>query len=325
MFEDSTRLKYVPLSTMARPAGGGVTTIELPKTGILLGIIIPITVVIGGTVNTPNPLGNMAAIRNIQVRLNAGYTIFDMSGASYFELLCEVIQDNYNMNVYNDARLAVSTGTKVLDVFIPVSLNTRDQIGMLMLQNMQTFGQLSINWETDLTLGGSTATVTSGSATPLAVICEVPSDIKDYPNLDTLHQMLEDQKAIAVSGNDDHQIKIGGTIVGQYYFTGAVAWSNAELRLQQSNILATLSVAQHRVLFALLTSRDINLTGGAITGADKRIFLDFGGSDGLGQFGSIRDYINTIALTSIFTRITYTAATTLYALTRQILNIATNG
>lgn len=324
MFEDSTRLKYVPLGTMTRPTGGGVSSLELPKAGILLGICIPISVVIAGTVNTPNPLGTSTVIRNIQLRLNAGYTIFDMSGVSYYNLLSELIQDNYNMNIYNDSRSAVSTGTKTLDVFIPVSLNTRDQVGLLMLQNMQTFAQLNITWENEITVGGSTATITSGTATPMAIICEVPASRADMPNLDTLHQVLEEQKGITGAISDDHQIKIGGTIVGQYYFTGAVAWSNAELRLQQSNIIATMTPAQHRVLFAVLTSRDVTLAG-VITGTDKRIFLDFGGSDGLGQFGSIRDYIDTIELTSIFTRITYAGATTLFALTRQILNIANNG
>ena len=319
-FVEKTRVKFVPVTTLTRPVtGGGVTQIELPKTGILIGILCPITIVVGGTVNTPNALGVATAIKRVVLRLNAGHVIFDMSGVSYFNLLAEMIQDNYNMDIYNNSRAAVSTGTKVLDIFIPVAENTRDEIGLLMLQNMQTFATLSIEWESEITVGGTTATITSGSCTPVLMLAEVPAEESDLPSLDVIHQILEEQAAISAAGAYDHQIAIGGTLVGEYYYLAA-GWTQAQLRLQNSNIIADLTPAQHRMLFLLTTSRDVTLVG-AVTGTDKRIFWDFAGTDGLGQFGSIRDYINTLALTSIFTRITAVGATTLFSLRRQLLNV----
>jgi len=318
-FVDKTRVKFVPVSTLTRPSGGGSSSIELPKTGILMGIIVPITIVIGGVVNTPNALGISTAIKRIVLRLNAGHTIFDISGVGYFNLLSEMLQDNYNFNSYNDSRSAVSTGTKTLDIFIPVAENTRDEIGLVMLQNMQTFATLTIDWENEVTVGGNTATITSGIATPMLMLAEVPADNKDLPALDTIHQVQEEQAAIAAAGEYDHQIAIGATLVGMYYFL-ASGYTRAQLRLQNSNIIADLTPAQHRLLFLLCTSRDVTLAG-VLTGTDKRLFWDFAGTDGLGQFGSVRDYVNTLALTSIFTRITAVGATTLYSVRRQILNV----
>ena len=319
-FVEKTRVKYVPTSTLTRPSGGGVTQIELPKTGILMGVFLPITVVVGGTVNTPNALGMATAIKRVVLKINAGQTIIDCSGVSYFYNLAEYIQDNYNMNIYNDARNAVSTGTKTLDIFIPVAENTRDEIGLLMLQNMQTFVTLTIEWENEITVGGSTATITSGSASPVLMLAEVPVNDADLPNLDVIHQVQEEQAAIAAAGDYDHQISIGGTLVGVYYLLAA-GWTRAQLRLQQSNVIADITPAQHRLLFLLNTSRDVTLSG-ALSGTDKRLHWDLAGSDGMGQFGSIRDYINTLALTSIFTRITAVGATTLYSLRRQLVNVA---
>lgn len=320
-FVNNTRLKLIKGSVMSRPTGGGQTQIELPKTGILAGIIIPVSVAISGTLSAPNANGIASVIKRIQLKINAGQTIFDISGAGYFYLLDEMMQDNYLLPSYSDARSAVTTGTKNLDIFLPVALNTRDEIGLIMLQNMQTFATLMIDWEADATV--ATGATITGTASPLFITFEVPSSPKDYPNLSTIHQVQEEQIAISAAGDFDHHIPIGATLVGQYYLF-ATAWTNAQLRLQNSNVVADITPEQHRILFQLTTSRD-PLLSGAITGSNKRLFWDFSGTDGLGQFGSVRDWVNTGALTDIMTRLTASAAGTLYAVRRQILNIVPNG
>jgi hypothetical protein len=307
------------MTVQTRPTGGGVSSGELPKSGILMGIIVPVSITVGGTVNTPNALGMAAAIKRIVLRLNAGQTVFDVSGVAYFNLLSEFMQDNYNLANYGAGRTAVSATSFVLDFFIPVAANTRDEVGLIVLQNLQTFATLSIEWETELVVGGSTATITAGSASPLLMLCEVPNLDEDMPPDDVIHQLLEEQFVIAGAGFYDHRIPIGATLEGMYYLIPA-GWTTIELRLQGSNVLATLTPAQHRMLFDLTTSRDANLTG-VITGFDKRAFWDFAGTDGLGQFGSVRDFVNTQNLTDIFTRINMVGATTLYALRRQLVRL----
>jgi hypothetical protein len=316
-FVNNTRVKFVPTTSMVRPVGGGTTQIELPKTGILMGILLPISVTLSGTLTVPNALGLASCIKRVVVKINAGHTLIDISGAGYAYLLSNFIQDNFNMAIYSDAKSAVTTGTKVLDMFLPIALNTRDEIGLLMLQNMQTFATLTIDWEADATV--ATGATITGTATPVLMLAEVPTNPADLPAFDTIHQIQEEQAAVAAAGDFDHRIAIGATLAGMYYLL-PVGYTRAQLRLQNSNVIADLTPAQHRLLWLLTTSRDVTLSG-ALSGADKILAWDFAGTDGLGQFGSVRDFVNTLALTDIFSRITAVGASTLYSVRRQILSL----
>lgn len=316
-FVDNTRLKLVKTQTMTRPVGGGQTFVELPKAGILMGILIPISVTIAGTLTVPNADGLASVIKRIRLQINAGQVIFDISGRGYFYLLSQMIQDNYNMAIYTNALAAVTAATFNLDIFIPVALNTRDEIGLIMLQSLQTFATLVIDWEADTTV--ATGATITGTASPELMIFEVPSDKADMPRLNTIHQVLEETVAISAAGDYDHHIPIGATLVGEYYLIPA-GYSNCQLRLQSSNVIEDFTPQQHRLFYLLVTSRDLTLAG-AYTGFLNRIFLDFAGSDGLGQFGSVRDLINTGALSDIVTRITMVGATTLTAVRRQIVQL----
>lgn len=314
-FETNTRLKIVPIGTMTKPTGGGITSLDLPKAGILAGLLIPIRVTTSGTLGTPNALGMASVINRLVLRVNAGQTLIDVSGIALYYLMQEMLQDNYAP--YNVGKNAVTiAANQVMDVFVPVALNMRDEYGLIMLQNDATLVNLSITWEQDSVVT-STGVVTA-TASPAMVIFESPSDQKDLPMFDTVHQMLEEQITLSSAQTYDHQIARGGILIGQYYVVPA-GFTDVEFRLQQSNVIEKMSAAQHRTRYWLTTGKDANLSGTVITGEDKRIFLDWAGSDGLGQFGTTRDVVNTGLLTSIFTRITTAGATTLYSLRRQLL------
>lgn len=318
-FADNTRLKMLQMAVQTRPTGGGSTYVELPKAGILMAVILPITVTFAGTLSVLNPLGCAAAIKRIIIKTNSGHNLVDISGAGYHYLLAEFLQDNYNFQSYTDGRLAVTTGTKTLDMFLPIALNSRDEIGLIMLQNMQTVVSMEIQWETDTNLATG-MTVSAATASPNLLVFEVPSDKEALPNFDTVQQFIEETVVISAASQQNHQIAIGATYFGIYYLIPA-GWTAAQLILQQTNVVYDLTPAQHRIWFMLLTSRDVNMTGTAITGSDKRLFWDLAGSDGLGQFGTVRDTINSEALTSFFSRITYVGATNALALRRQVVRV----
>lgn len=318
-FADNTRLKHIPLAVQTRPTGGGSTIVELPKTGILMGIMLPIGLTIAGTLSAPNALGLASCIKRIIVRTNSGHTLIDISGAGYHWLLADFIQDNYLMNSYTDARLAVTTGTKNLDMFLPIALNSRDEIGLIMLQNMQTVVTLEIQWEADATVATG-ATISAATASPNLLVFEVPSNEEALPDFDTIQQIVEETQSVVGAIDFIHNIAIGATYFGVYYLIPA-GFTRSQLILQQTNIVYDLTPSQHRIWFMLLTSRDCNLSGGAITGSDKRLLWDFAGSDGLGQFGTVRDTINSEALTSFFTRVTVVGSTTMQVVRRQVVRI----
>ena len=99
------------------------------------------------------------------------------------------------------------------------------------------------------------------------------------------------------------------------------AYTQARLRTQQSIYLADHAPNDQRAIFNNLNNqgRDLNLVGTAVTGFNNRVFWDLMGTDGLGSFGTVRDVINSAALTDLASIITATGVGTLFSIRRQLI------
>ena len=69
-FETSTRLKYIKLPVQTRPVGGGATSVDLPRSGLLGRIYLQINVTIAGGLSAPNVNGVPSCIRRVRLTLN---------------------------------------------------------------------------------------------------------------------------------------------------------------------------------------------------------------------------------------------------------------
>jgi len=325
-FITSTRQKRNTLGQQSKPTGGGQVTFDLPKAGILQAIYLNINATITGTLSAPNANGLASIIRRVTLRVNSGNTLFDFSGAGYHWLIRDAMGLNRDPLSWTNARAAVTAvANQRLDMIIPVSLNNREETGLFMLQNEGTLATLIVDFETDSVV--ATGATVVATVKPTLVTYEVPSNEANWPDMSMIHQWLEENVNIAASGQLDHQIARGAILLGQYYLVGTTTYSNAEFRVQQSNVIeGLLEPPDWRLRFAELTERDQALSGVAITDpmttTGKRLFLDFLASDGLGDYGSVRDVLDTRALTSIFTRFTFAGAGNLLSLRRQLLPLA---
>lgn len=319
-FADSTRLKYIPLPVLTKPTGGGLTQIDLPKTGILSHIYLYVTATVAGTLSAPNALGAASIINRLSLTVNGGQKLFDMSGAGYHYIVRDAIGEQASHLSWTTARSAVTATTFDLSMIIPVAMNIRDEVGLFMLQNEGTLATLQLLWEADATVAtGATVTAT---ATPYLGVFEVPSDPKNWPAFDSIHQIIEEQPTISGAGQFTHNIPRGGTLLGMGYLIPSTTYTLAELVLQQSNIIESMSPNAQQLRFDhFAMGRDFTLAG-AITGINHRVIWDWAGSDGLGQFGTFRDVIDTQALTSLFTRLTVGGASACLAVRRQLLPLA---
>src|SRR5579859_3807529 len=86
-FVANTRRKIILLPTQTRPTGGGTTSINLPKTGLLASINLAIRGSISGTLSAPNALGFASILNRVRLTLNSGIDIFNVSGAGFHYLL----------------------------------------------------------------------------------------------------------------------------------------------------------------------------------------------------------------------------------------------
>jgi hypothetical protein len=321
-FDTSTRQKFIKLPTQTKPTGGGTTSIDLPRSGLLNRIYVQVSVTVSGTVTTANASGIPTVLRRIRLSLNNGIDIFNVSGLGYQYLVREQI-DNYADASPQASRAVVTAATFNLDFIIPIMMNNRDPIGLIMLQNEQTLATLVLDWEADsnvILTGGGTYTAT---AVPVLAVFEVPVRQEDWPPLNVVHSIIEDQQAIPGAGDFTYNWPRGNTYLGVYHLITPVAtvYTQARLRTQQSIFLEDIAPADMRAIFNNTTNqgRDMLLAGTALTGAGNRIFWDLMGTDGLGSYGTVRDVINSAALTDLASIITASASGTLFSVRRQLI------
>src|SRR5215471_8561954 len=313
-FVANTRRKVVQIPTQTRPAGGGTTSINLPKTGLLAGIFLAIRGSVTGTVTVPNPLGFASVVNRVRLTLNSGIDIFNVSGAGYNYLLREVIESEYiDISGQNNSRSAVTAAAFNLDMFIPVAINMRDPLGLILLQNEQTLLTLNVDWNADTNVAtGATITAT---AVPYIELFTVPVDPQDFPPINIIHQTLEDQQAISGAqdwvynwprGNTYLQV-LHGVGIGA---AGADGFSKAQIRVNQSDYLQSTDIPYLDLEFRRIRGRA--RPAGAI-------FFDLLGTSGLGNYGLTRDVFNSSLVTDLASVITTGAAYTAYNVRRQLV------
>jgi hypothetical protein len=260
----------------------------------------------------------MASIlTRVRVVANSGLDIFNVSGAGYHYLLREALESEYVDPVgQSNARSAVSATTFNLDMIIPIAVNMRDPSGLIMLQNEQTILNLYIDWLADASVAtGATVSLTTGDL--FMEIFTVPPDSQDWPNINIIHQCLEDQQAVAAAGDFPYVWPRGNTYMQMFHgfgigAAGADNFTRLALRVNQSDYLQstppTYLDVEHR------------LYRGRARPAGAMIF-DFAGSSGLGCYALARDLVNSALVTDLASVITTTAGGTLFTVRRQLLTL----
>lgn len=313
----NTRQKQIQLAPMTRLAGGGTTSIQLPKTGFLSKIWLAIRGAVSGTVTGPNALGLASIVSRVRLTANSGIDIFNVSGAGYHYMLRDFLESEYiDVSSQATARNAVTVVSYLLDMVIPVAINSRDPMGLLLLQNEQTILTLSIDWAAEATVATGVPGVT-GTATPYLELFTVPPDPRDWPSLNIVHQILEDQQVVAGAGDFVYNWPRGNTYMQVLHGCGIAqsgtdAFSRYQLRLNQSDYLSNIDIAGIDNLYRYYHGR------ARIAGVIPQDFL---ASSGLGNFGLVRDLFNSAVVTDLASVITATGATTLYTIRRQLVNL----
>jgi hypothetical protein len=313
-FVANTRRKIIVLPDQIKPTGGGTSAINFPKTGMLAAIHIAIRGSIAGTLTVPNALGMSSIINRLRVTLNSGIDVVNISGAGMHYLLREVVGPEY-IDPYgqSNARSAVTAAAFNLDLHVPIAINDRDPVGLIMLQNEQTLLTLSIDWASDTTVAtGATVTAT---ATPYVEVFTVPVDPQDYPPLNILHQILEDQQQVSGAGDYTYNWPRGNTYLQILHGMGIGAagtdnFSKFAVRVNQSDYLQQTDVKYLDLEFRRLRGR-ARPAGG--------IFIDLLATSGLGNFGLTRDVFNSALVTDLASVITASAAGTLFTVRRQLV------
>lgn len=317
-FDRSTRLTITQLAPISRPTGGGISPgVELPTYGLLGGLLLQIRGTIGGTVGTVNALGMASIIQRVTLKLNSGTVVFSLSGWAYHYLYRDVIDSGYiDVCGQTNARDAVTATGAVLDMVIPLQVNLRDPIGLLLTQNRQTTLTLEIEWTAD-------ATVTSGgtfanfAVTPHLLTYSVPPNPGSMPPLRYIHQVIDQSTVLSGAGDWVYDIPRGNTYMRILHgvgigATGADSWTTAKLRVNQSQYIWDSTPFQQQMLYWYLHGRTREL---------GQIIFDFLGTSGLGSYGTTRDLYDSNRTTDFQSVIAVTGALTAYTVREQLVDL----
>lgn len=320
-FNVNTRRKIIQLATYTAPTGGGILTPwQLPKTGLLGKIFLRISAVVGATVTTVNPLGIAAAVRRVRLTANSGIDIFNVSGVGWAYLVQEALESEYYLaTTQNQGRTVITAATFNLDMVIPLGINSRDNVGYILLQNEQTILTLTVEQESNINivLTGGGATVLT--VTPYLELFTVPVDPRDYPPVGYIQQYLEDSQAVAGAGQFIYQWQRGNTYMQVMHGLGLAAagaadgFNRVQVRVNQSDYLQDTDTN-----FLDLEQRWYRGRARAL-GA---ILVDLMASSGLGNYGPSRDFFDSSKVTDLASVITATGAGTLFTVRRQLVSLS---
>lgn len=345
-FNEETRQNIVSLASMSKATGGGnITTQQLPKTGLAARLWIPIVVTTSATSQgTVNTAGICSAIRRVRVYVNSGLDLFNISGIGYHWGLRDYLNNYYVPFPYSvnslsttilNARAAVTT-SKVYDcsMVLPIALNALSPIGLFVLQNEQTTVNLSIEWETDVNVEGATGSHTA-VAYPYLEFFNVPAKEQDFPPINVVHQILEDQVTVPGTGDYVYNWPRGNTYLQMFHVIAPMASqptvdpiSRVRLRSNQSYFPYDFTSVAWNSTTVVWTEPQNGLFGDTHEPARLRpvgtYIFDFLGSMGNFAMSGSRDWINSAALTdlaSVLTVANTTNGSVLYNIRRQLVVI----
>jgi len=299
-----------------QPALVGVTpnstvNFTLPKVRLLSKI----SLLVEGTLN----IGVAAAtavtrhspyslLRRVQMGINNGFTPVSLSGAETF--ITNLARHNGNtVRVGGERTLApgltVGAHPFRFTADYQVTLNERDAIGLILLQNEETVVTMTIDIGelTALVVPGGTTTlsVTNLRIVPIVETFSIPAIPQAFPDISILKLQQSQINEAPVDGSMTIKLPVGTTYRKIFIDSGLMALNtNFEILLNQADI-------PYVVNSTFLRARNEEMYGSALP---ANVFAFDFSYQGIANFGGLRDYIDTERLTEFWIRFNVPAGAT---------------
>lgn len=302
---------------------------DLPRTGLLANLYVRVE----GTLTVTPGTGTAALkadqygrpfglIDRLSVKTNNATSIVDVSGHGLF--LRNLMDDNQFVDIPAANMVEAETSNPVYQfgtasgenpvsftLKVPIVVNDRDMIGLILLQNGETLVTTNIDWANVsnlFTLTGNAAVAFTGAAHLTMEYFDVPAQKEFYPNLSMVHTLIEDTIAIDGTGTTDYQIPRGNIYQRLYHrvlLNGVPASANDIERLTLKYNQATSPYAiDGKDVLALQRfryKRDL----------PKGVYVWDFSYQGQAGFGSHRDLVNSAEITDFISSIDVANAATL--------------
>jgi hypothetical protein len=346
-FLTATRQNITELPAQAYD--GNKKTFVLPKVGLLSRLFLTFTgtntVTLGGGTAAVSQFTAYNLIKRIRVLANSGASIFDVTGYGAYVInllggkqatMIDSLYDAGTDALVYAAPVAAGANTWQMGLEIPIAINERDPIGLVLLQNNSTTITVEVEFNTlyGLADDGSVAVLVTGAAVAAMTAATVglsmeyftvPRSQEDYPALNVVHQYLEEQLTFAATGPQIVTLQRGNTYLQLIHMLTCNTAINSAA-VERLRILYNQSEVPYNV-----PARVQSLLQRKRYGSDlpKGVFVhDWYMSNGCPNLGNSRDFINSAAVTEFQSEVTVAAGTTVTGTTnlrtikRQLIQIA---
>lgn len=322
LFALSTRQNYQMLPKETASQGATTLQFNLPKARLLSKLLVRVE----GKVNVKHASQTSIKtseytpykmIRRIALDLNNGFSPFvvsgeelamynaiDKNGDKVFE------QTNYRNVVKNGTMTASSTGADNNVAFIvelPVTVNPRDPIGLILLQNDQTNVTLTVDIANgsdmfdDVSTSGYTINLSDIVVTPMLETFSIPANANAYPDLSVIK---------IVNGRTDSMASVGqqiiklatGTIYRKLIFKIVDEDNNPvdDANLSDLELVFNQADSNYKISADMLRALNTKELGFELP---KGCYcFDFSSGGNITNYGGTRDYIDTEKLTEFWLR-----------------------
>lgn len=326
-FQQATRQNIMSLNK--KTAENNSIVFELPKARYLATLYLDVTAKIKCThaTKTSIPTDDLTLarlLRRVRLDLNNGFAPFDISGTG-LKILSYVTNNASKWNNQSSSKQGVNylpdiqasaSGTEnevSLFMEVPITLNPRDPVGLLLLQSNQSLVNLSIDFSdgSDLFPGetGLTCTVSGVMATLTAETFSVPADENCRPDLSTVK--LAQSEIYQFQGQGQNNIDLR---TGMIYRKMAFRFLDNDKKPFKdvdfnSNIEIVFNTSDCNYSINASTLRHLNQINFGKELPEGVFILDLT-NQGTPNLGGSRDLIDTKQLTSMTLRFNSTKAGT---------------
>lgn len=325
LFTQATRQNYQTLGTRSASSELEQIVFDLPKARLLSKITLIVEAVANlKSSNSAIPVAasqGFGVLRKVQLDLNNGFSPYSLTGDALFGISLARLNPDVSMRqtaskravnyIENAASVGGVDNTIRFSVELPVTLNDRDPVGLLMLQNQETNVQLKIDVDQLVKAykpaAGDTVTFKSFKVTPVLETFTIPSIKEAFPDVSVMKLVSDRQETL--QGQGVSTIKLNtGTIYRKLFFyledangaplTDEDIVGNFELVFNQADVPYNIPAK----FLAHLNHRQYGMPL-----PDGWYAFDFT-IQGLPNYGGSRDYIDTERLTEFWLRVNTTKA-----------------
>lgn len=345
LFAQMTRQHIQPIAAQTG-ASEARLTFDVPRVRLLSSIRLMVEATLTATHASltsyvPHVFAPYNLLRNIRVETNFGFNPWRVSGRdAYFMML-----QNHQSDVFVPAHLAqaaaavsraravqgitaspggtVNTVRFMID--LPLTLNNRDPVGLIMTQNEET----RVNVHIDLgsaadiapTAAGFTFALGSVTITPITETFSIPAVPDAFPDISILKLVQTQTIPIPGAGVREIAMPTGTTYRKLLFFVADAAGAGVADTSLTGDIELVLNIADtpYRIRPSVLASLNTEVLGRPLPSG--LYAFDFSAGMGLPNYSGARDYIDTERLTEFWLRLNPSAAGSITVISEMLTRL----